>query len=124
MLPLGTRLVLGLHKSNRIASRLNVQVNRFAVNKAIAKYGNLAKEAITKELQQILDKRVLEFVLRSKFEGRKQLSSVIRSSMFLKEKLDLGYSQNLKKLGWLLEVMGKTNPYSSIYVFLLCQERR
>ncbi len=86
-LPLGTRLVQGLRKSNTIASRLQVQVNRIAVNKAIKKYGDLAKGAITKEVKQVLDKRVFEFVLKRKLNG-KQLSSVIRSSMFLKEKLD------------------------------------
>ncbi len=55
--PLGTRLVQGLRKSNRIAGRYNVQVTRIAVNKAIAKYDDVANKAITKELQQIIDKK-------------------------------------------------------------------
>lgn len=77
MLQLGTRLVQGLRKSNKISFRLNAQVNRIAVSKAaIAKNGDLVEEAITKELQSMLDKKVLEFVLRSKLD-KKQLSSVI-----------------------------------------------
>lgn len=112
--PLGARLVNGLRKSNRIAGRFNVQVNRIAVKRAIEKYGDLAKDAITKELQQMIDKKVFEFVLKSKLNG-KQLSCIIRSSMFLKEKLD--YNGLFSKLKARL-VAGGDGQDKSLYIDL------
>lgn len=60
---------------------------KLSVAKALKRNEHTAKEAILAELQQMVDKEVWEVVDKSKLT-KKQLRSIIRSSLFLKDKFD------------------------------------
>ena len=70
-------------------------IHRMSVAKALRKYGELAREASVSELKQLVEKPAFEFVLKSSLTNS-QRKSIIRSSMFLKEKYADGKLAKLK----------------------------
>jgi hypothetical protein len=58
-----------------------------SVKSAINEHGKAAEDSVRKELQQMIDKHVWHPVEKSSLTN-KQISGIIRSSMFLKEKYD------------------------------------
>ena len=92
---LGAKTVAGQRKSHRIEHRLSARMlelktlraYKLSVKKALRQNEHASKKAILAELQQMVTKKVWELVERSKLT-KKQLRSVIRSSLFLKDKFD------------------------------------
>jgi hypothetical protein len=70
-----------------IIERRTLHAYKLSVKKASMKNEKASKESITKELKQLVDKGVWE-VIEKVHLTKNQLKSVIRSSMFLKEKFN------------------------------------
>lgn len=68
----------GFYNENKVEH----QILHISLKKGIEKYGELAVAGINSEFQQMIDKKVWSYVLS-------YYGSYLRSSMFLKEKLDL-----------------------------------
>ena len=80
----------GVRKSERDRRRNaddDIYIYRMSVKRSLSEYGEVAETAIKKELQQMIDKDVFEFVEPGVLT-KSQRKSVIRSSMFMKEKFD------------------------------------
>jgi hypothetical protein len=83
-----------IHDNNKTADKEEMLV--LSVKKAISQFGDKAKEAVRKELKQMIDKRVWHPVM-IKTLTLQQKKAIIRSSMFLKEKYDsMGKFEKLK----------------------------
>ena len=76
---LGTIYVDGMRRSSRLEK--NHSVNNLSVRKATKEYGNDAEIAVAKEIQQMLDKGVFEYV-----DKVPKGAEVLRSHMFIKMK--------------------------------------
>jgi hypothetical protein len=70
-----------------VIERRTLHAYKLSVKKALLKNEKASKELITKELKQLVDKGVWE-VIEKVHLTKKQLKSVIRSSMFLKERFN------------------------------------
>jgi hypothetical protein len=78
--------------TSEVQSNANVTADReemliLSVKKAMSQFGDKAKDAVRKELKQMIDKRVWHPV-KIKTLTLQQRKAIIRSSMFLKEKYD------------------------------------
>ena len=75
------------HKYELRSKKITHHTLVMSVKSAIAEHGKAAEESVKKELQQMIDKKVWHPVVKSDLNNKQQ-SSIIRSSMFLKEKFD------------------------------------
>lgn len=71
--------------TKKVLERRTLHAYKLSVKKALLQNEKASKESITKELKQMVDKGVWEVIDKARLT-KKQLRSVIRSSMFLKEK--------------------------------------
>jgi len=90
--PLGTETTAGgLKRSARIASRrvdaYTLRAYRTSLRKALAERHKGGKEAVMRELRQLIDKDVWAYIKQADLSIT-QLKKAIRCHMFLKEKLD------------------------------------
>ena len=74
-----------LRSSSRLVDARAMHAYKLSISKALKMHKTAAKEAIGSELQQLLDKRVWDYVDEAKLSIT-QRKKIIRSLMFLKEK--------------------------------------
>lgn len=86
---------------------------KLSVKKALLK-NEKAKESISKELKQLVDKGVWEVIEKAHLT-KKQLKSVIRSSIFLTEKFNGDGSFDKLKVRLVVGGDGKTSPCVTTY---------
>jgi hypothetical protein len=87
----GSRFIAGQRRSYRLSANMlakrTLLAYKLSIARALAKNEAASKAAIRQELKQMVDKNVWEVVDRANLT-KAQLKSVIRSSLFLKEKFD------------------------------------
>ena len=74
-------------RERRQSGDSGIYAYRMSIKKAIVKHGDVAKDAVRKELGQMINKEVFEFIHPTCL-SKERRRSVIRSSLFLKEKLN------------------------------------
>ena len=79
--------ILSEYESVRRSDRIARRVNRMTVRESVAKYGQAADDALTKEFKQMVDMKVFT-MLRAEDLTADERKRIIHSSAFLKEKLD------------------------------------
>jgi hypothetical protein len=79
--------ILSEYESIRRSDRIARRVNRMTVRESVAKYGQAADDALTKEFKQMVDMEVFT-MLRAEDLTADERKRIIHSSAFLKEKLD------------------------------------
>ena len=62
-----------------------LRIYRLTVKKSLLKYGDMAKDALSQEIDQMIKKGVFEYIVFTKL-NKAQRKNVIRSSVFMKEK--------------------------------------
>jgi len=88
--------VIGVNDNNNKTDEIQKEVMVLSVKKAISQFGDKAKEAIRGELKQMIDKKVWHPV-KIRTLTLEQRKSIIRSSMFLKEKYNsMGEFEKIK----------------------------